>query len=307
MVSTIRTSAPGKLMLLGEHAVLHGCHCLVCAIDRRITVTWTPRRDAMVTITADLGRYEGCLPELPDDERFRFVLAALRGHSDILPSGCDLVIDSDFPNVSGLGSSAAVTVAAVAAAFVWSDFPWSADILHAASLAVIREVQGAGAGADAAASTFGGLLEYCADPISQRQIKDIPPIEVLYSGRKAHTAEVVAELESRRREDPHQIDAIFHAMNKDCGLAVNAGAAGDWQKFGEIINRNHEFMTDLGLSDTILDSLVHDLQADPGISGAKLSGAGKGDCIVGIGHIENAEFAHERLGLQITKRGVEVA
>lgn len=307
MVSTIRTSAPGKLMLLGEHAVLHGCHCLVCAIDRRITVTLTPRPDAIVTITAGFGRYEGRLPELPDDECFRFVLAALRRHSDVLPSGCDLVIDSDFPNVSGLGSSAAVTVAAIAAAFVWCDLSWSADVLHAASLAVIRDVQGIGAGADAAASTFGGLLEYCADPISQRQVRHIPPIEVLYSGRKAHTAEVVAELEARRREDPHQIDEIFHAMNEGCGLAVNAGAAGDWQKFGEIINRNHELMTELGLSDTNLDSLVHDLQADPGISGAKLSGAGKGDCIVGIGHVENAEFAHERLGLQITRRGVEVA
>ena len=98
MVSTIRTSAPGKLMLLGEHAVLHGSHCLVCAIDRRITVTLTPRPDAVVTITAGFGRYEGRLPELPDDECFRFVLAALRRHSDILPSGCDLVIDSDFPN-----------------------------------------------------------------------------------------------------------------------------------------------------------------------------------------------------------------
>ena len=53
----LKASAPGSLMLMGEHAVLHGKKALVCAIDQRISVSLTPREDARISIVSALGEY----------------------------------------------------------------------------------------------------------------------------------------------------------------------------------------------------------------------------------------------------------
>src|SRR5438045_3958935 len=73
----LRASAPGSLMLLGEYAVLHGQHALVCAIDKRMTVTLSPRDDKKILIESALGHYETTLSDLKLVSPFRFVLATL--------------------------------------------------------------------------------------------------------------------------------------------------------------------------------------------------------------------------------------
>ena len=115
----ITTSAPGSLMLLGEHAVLHGRHALVGAINQRITVRLFPTSEESVRIISGLGEYRAPLNDLEDHPRFRFVLQAVRRHAGQLPSGFELKIDSDFPADIGFGSSAAVTAATHEALMLW--------------------------------------------------------------------------------------------------------------------------------------------------------------------------------------------
>ena len=114
MKSSYTASAPGSLMLLGEHAVLHGQLALVCAVNRRIQVTLTPRKDRTIRISSALGRRSMTVDAIKPSKPLRFVMAALRRFAKTLPSGFDLRIDSDFSHQVGLGSSAAVTVATLA-------------------------------------------------------------------------------------------------------------------------------------------------------------------------------------------------
>ena len=174
--AAITVSAPGSLMLLGEHAVLHGYRALVCAIDRRITVRLTPedamsslhikRRDAastigMLRVDSALGQYEAPLNDLKEDSTFRFVLQAVRQHLDAIPCGFELKIDSEFSADIGFGSSAAVTVAVHAALLKWLEGEAPDPLrLFDYALETVHAVQGRGSGSDLAASVFGGVVLY---------------------------------------------------------------------------------------------------------------------------------------------------
>ena len=85
-------SAPGSLMLLGEYAVLHRQHALVCAIDKRMHVTLTPRHDSNIIIESALGHYETTLMNLHPVQPFQFVLTALHSMRKYLRQGFHLHI-----------------------------------------------------------------------------------------------------------------------------------------------------------------------------------------------------------------------
>ena len=111
---SLTASAPGSLMLLGEHAVLHGRRALVSSVHQRLSVTLSVRADRMVGIHSALGTHQTPLDELAPHPKFRFVLAALATTTPRLERGLDLHIASEFSDQIGFGSSAAVTVATVA-------------------------------------------------------------------------------------------------------------------------------------------------------------------------------------------------
>jgi len=171
----IRVSAPGSLMLLGEHAVLHGRRALVCAIDKRITVLLSQINKPVLRILSDLGTYEAPLDHLSDHPDFRFVLDVVRQYP--LEQGIELKIESEFSSDIGFGSSAAVTVATHAVLMNWVGTPRRGvrgllgeqslplEELFKRSLATIHRVQGRGSGADVAASVFGGVVAYRADSL----------------------------------------------------------------------------------------------------------------------------------------------
>src|SRR5210317_433600 len=99
--AAIIASAPGSLMLLGEHAVLHGHHALVCAINHRISVQLTPLKENVVRIDSELGTYESPLHNLMEHSALRFVIQSIRQHADQIPSGFGLRIDSEFSSEIG--------------------------------------------------------------------------------------------------------------------------------------------------------------------------------------------------------------
>ena len=162
--NSISVSAPGKLMLLGEHAVLQRKQALVAAIDKRVRVTISRRCDKLVSIRSSLGEFETSLENLEVQKPFKFVIATVKNMRHLLSTGIDIVVESDFKETIGFGSSAAVTVALCGAIRVLDCGELNLEKVFAAGVDVIREVQGVGSGADVAASVYGGLLRYRAIP-----------------------------------------------------------------------------------------------------------------------------------------------
>jgi mevalonate kinase len=179
-------------MLFGEHAVLHGHLALVGAVSQRLRVTLTPHAGSAIHIRSALGEYASDLRNPAPSETFRFMVAALRVFADDLPSGFSLQVESEFSSTIGFGSSAAVTVATVGALLHWSRGTAPADQVFSTARRLIRDVQGAGSGADVAASVHGGLVLYRAEPLEIEPLPHTHPLTAVYSGSKLATPLVIA-------------------------------------------------------------------------------------------------------------------
>ncbi|MFH0954404.1 MAG: mevalonate kinase [Verrucomicrobiota bacterium] len=302
-----RASAPGSLMLLGEHAVLHGKRALVCAVNRSIRVALTPRKDRQVHIDSSLGHLSLDLDRIEMKDPFLFVISAIAQRKEHLKSGFDLKIESDFSHQVGLGSSAAVTVATSAALSAWLGERLDRQRLFNNAVLVVRETQGLGSGADIAASTFGGVINYCAEPLDIQKLTNTHPLTVIYSGSKKPTAEVVKLVEGARTIHPVIFEAIFRVMDRCVQNAAAAVWREDWRTLGGLFNINHGLMEAIGVSNAVLSEIVYALRADPGILGAKISGSGLGDCVIGLGQAQRKEWPYAVVPVEISPNGVTVS
>lgn len=292
-------------MLLGEHAVLHGRRCIVCAVNQRMTIIVHPRPDSKITIDSELGQYEADLNRPMVDSTFRFILSAIDQHKELLTTGFDLTIESDFTSTIGLGSSAAVTAAMTAAIFYLADIELDPIKIFDHSLTTVRTVQGAGSGADLAASVFGGLLLYRFHPNEIVPLKNIHPISVVYSGSKTPTTEVIKIVERKRTKFTKQFELIYDAMDSSAEQAATAINNKDWNTFGELLNLNQGLMDAIGVSSKKLSEMAYSLRYNPGILGAKISGSGLGDCVVGLGTVECGIY-EKVLPLSMSSEGVKI-
>ncbi len=296
-LASYSTSAPGSLFLLGEHAVLQDKCALVVAINKRMRATLRPREDNQIMIHSVLGSLEMEVAEVGEvvDPNFSFVLAVIQFFQKKLKGGFELSIQTDFSHQIGFGSSAAVAVCVFAVLDRWLEQRVETDVLLQAYYLeevrrIIRQVQGVGSGADVAASVYGGLVAYQQrDPSVLEQIKIILPLVVVYSGFKKPTTEVVHLVEEKRKKHPEIFASLFEASDAGVQQALRAVAARDWSLLGDIMNIQQGILSALGVSLPILNELVDSLNADNSIYGAKISGSGLGDCVVGLGESRLSE------------------
>ena len=268
----ITVSAPGKLMLMGEHAVVYGYPCLVTAVDRRLTVSMEETADGMVTIDA------------PESNNTRFVTEAITIGTaawGINHHGLHLATKSELGNY-GLGSSAGATVATLKALAVLFQKEVSNRELFELGRRVVVAVQGNGSGFDVAASVWGGTL-YFADggkTIQPIELEELPLL-VAYSGVKADTVNLVAAVAQKRKQYPERVERVFESIGKLVLQAKEALMKQDWERFGKYMDFNQEYLRDLGVSTQKLESFISAAK-HAGALGAKLSGAGGGDCVIAL-------------------------
>jgi mevalonate kinase len=309
----VTSSASGSLMLLGEHAILHGRRALVCAIDRRINVALSKISKPILRIVSDLGSYESPLDNLTDHPDFRFVLDAVKQYPR--EQGIELKIGSDFSSDIGFGSSAAVTVA-THAALMQSPRSWTSateedhcragaetppldkEKLFKRSLATVHRVQGRGSGADVAASVFGGVVAYRAEPLEIYPMGESFPLTAVYSGSKMKTVDVIKIVEEQRRADPEKYERIFDEMDVSVGRVVD-----DFPTLGKKLISNQFLMEEMGLCNAALAEIIGIFQALE--IPAKISGSGLGDCAIGLGKFPSIG-TFSTYALQVEPQGVVV-
>lgn len=293
----ITYSVPGNIVLMGEHAILHGHPCLACAIDRRMTVRVTPLDEDTIFIDSDLGQFRFPLSEIRDlsihdqPADARFVLAGIQQNP---PShGIRLTIDSDIPPNFGLSSSAAVTVGTVACMRKLNDN--SIDLnsslngrhikkeLFDACYDVVYNVQRKkGSGYDLAASIWGGIIRYDRSPFDVIHLPvDNLPISLLYSGYKTLTTKVIDIINQRELAQGTDFQPLYQQMGDLVDQAVSAIHDQNWPALGQFFNQNHRVLSKLGVNDDTLNHLVEWANNHDAL-GAKTSGAGLGDCAVAL-------------------------
>jgi len=292
---SIHVSAPGKLMLLGEHAVVHGRPCLVTAMDARLhmTLALAPPGDETFTIEApdvDVAHVQGRLSEalaggqaLARGTRFIESALAVFGEAYGLPRGVRIETRSDFSSRYGLGSSSATVACALfgLAHLFGHDLP--ARTLFELGLEAIFRVQRTGSGFDLAAAITGGTLYYEGAPPRAIEPLDVPPLPlvVAYSGVKADTPAYVRGVADRLAAWPGPVNGIFDVMADLVREGRAALEAGDWARLGVLLDMGHGLAHALGVDVRQTATLVFAAR-EAGAAGAKLSGAGGGDCVIAL-------------------------
>jgi mevalonate kinase len=294
-LASYSASAPGSLMLMGEHAVLAGKLALVTAIDKRINVILTPNTSNTIElIDANLGTMQLNIAEIRQQAPFEFVTAAIQYFEPQIKSGFTLQIRPDFSSKLGFGSSAAVTVATVAVLSAWLHAKqYGLKQLFKISKMIMLQVQGIGSGADIAASVYGGVLAYRVAPLKIIPLSLIPPITAVYCGYKKPTKMVVAMVKDLQQQQPKVFARIFSAMQTCVEQAMLAIRNSDWDSLGMLFMQHHGLQVALGVSDLQLDTLVRQLSAQSNIYGAKISGSGLGDCVIGLGTLASTVFPYD--------------
>ena len=300
-----RVKVPGSLMLFGEHAVLHGKQAIVCAINRYIEVTLLIKPGKTINITsAEFGEYSTSIDNLSINKPYDYALTAINQYAKKLKSGFDLYIRSDFPPNIGFGSSAAVTVAVLGILSLWlNKQPIDLKQLHKLALKTIRLVHGAGSGADVAASVFGGVVAYKIKSVKIEKLDIKLPLTAMYCGFKIPTYKVIAQVEARRAKFKNIFTNIYSLMDNCSKSAIEAIKNSDLNRLGELMNINQGLQDAIGVNNQALAELIFKLRADANIYGAKISGSGLGDCIVGLGRVDASKFNQEKIDLKISQNG----
>lgn len=304
--SMIRASAPGSIMLMGEHAVLRGALAIACAVDRYIHVELRPGDDDRVCVDSALGVYESTLGELAESSELQFVIAALRQWRSHLASGFELKITSEFSHRVGLGSSAAVVAALTVVLDRFAGTGFSTEQLFDSALKVIHQVQnGRGSGTDLAASLYGGVIAYRVEPRELIPLKGLPTLSLWYVGYKMKTPDVLELVETKRQRYPELYDGLDRLMEQ-CSLNARAAVDNsDWNALGELMNVYQGLMDALGVCDGNLAELVYRLRSAEGVLGAKISGSGLGDCVVALGSAKVGDLRFEEIPIGLSARGTE--
>jgi len=272
----LAVSAPGKLILAGEYAVLRGGLAVVGAVKRRAIAHVAPPDPAR---TAALSPFLAAAAEILESRADAADAAAVIRRA--------ITVDSSqlrgAAGKLGLGSSAAVTVAAIGAALVATGGPLQRDLVHTLARAAHRRAQGGlGSGADITAATFGGTLwirEGAHGTLALAPATWLP----LWTGRSADTVALIRAVEAAHAERPAEVDAATDAIA--AAAQALADATGDREAI-EAIERGADAIVRLGTAAGL------DLETEPvraarrvarRFGGAvKTCGAGGGDLAIAV-------------------------
>jgi len=292
--NSVLTSAPGSIMLFGEHGVLENNLALAMAIDVRINVEVTLRSDDLINIFSELGQYQTRRSNLHIEKPFEFILGALLFYQSHLQQGLDITVSSTCAHHKGFGSSAAVTVAMVAALDYLTFQETNKETIFLNARHIIQTTQGRGSGTDALASTMGKIVAYQIEPFHYQIIPQSLPIQLIYCGYKTKTAKVIQLIQEKKSQSPELIDNLFQQMNKIAYKAIEAINNRDLITLGKLMNAHQICQRDLGTSDDTIDMIIR-LCKTMHINGAKISGSGLGDCVAVLGVLPTHTFPNKKL------------
>ncbi len=272
-------SAPGKLILFGEHAVVFGEPALATAINLRAEVYARPHPEWR----ADGGSI--------DEPRYRYVKAAIAKAATAGPLW--LEVRSMVPSGAGLGSSAAVTVATLGTLHGMSG-SIDAKTIAREAFEVEHEVQGRASPIDTSTASAGGGLLVLPKPQGdllwtiERDARrwclhrtKLPPLDFVVgnTGISAATGPLVANVKERVEHDRKAAEAV-REIGRITLDGLEALRRNDLEAAGRLMDRNHALLTGLGVGHPMLDRLVQ--AARKTSYGAKLTGAGGGGSIVAL-------------------------
>jgi|AutmiccommuBRH23_1029490.scaffolds.fasta_scaffold00151_37 mevalonate kinase len=299
MPATIST-APGKTILFGEHAVVYGQPAIAIPVnERRAKVKIFPvigvfsEKIQFIAPQIQLDKeYKELIPSHP----FKIAMDEVKKYLNIpqYPS-CKIFLSSTIPISSGLGSSAAISVALIKGLFEFIGFQPTKSILSQLAYQIEIEFHGHPSGIDNSVIAFN-------QPILFQKKKDIELIEpgeefvivIADSGIIGNTKIAVAGVRERWLKNRIGYEAYFNKIGELVIQAKKEIELGNHSEVGRLMNSNQEFLQRIGVSHPSLENLIK-IAIKNGALGSKLSGGGLGGNIIALTRLEKADYLSQEL------------
>jgi len=281
-------SAPGKIILFGEHFVVHGTKAILAAIDKRVTVTSTFTDNKTIKVNSQLGTIEVPISSSHEEVKSEFrpfvYLANKIINSEQNISGLEITIDSDIPIGVGLGSSSACCVAATASISELFNELSSEEILKM-SIEAEKTIFPDTSGADCTVCTYGGMIEYP----SIEKIDNTFDLNLLIVNSMIphNTKNSVEKVSKFKKNDEGRFSQLCDLETKLIDEVVTAMKNNDVTAFGLKMSENQKHLEEIQISNDTLRDMISSLKE---ISlGTKITGAGDGGCIIALVKDENMD------------------
>lgn len=267
----------GKVILLGEHAVVHGTPALAAGIERGVTAR-VRSSDRMLLAIEPWKR--DVVPDGDDELGRAFAVALAEQPGEVPNVRIDAVVD--LPAGAGLGCSAALGVAVVRAiARAAGDDPTDEEVARR-SLAWERVFHGNPSGVDNTMAAHGGIALYeKGQPLVPVRVREPLALVIGDSGESSSTKVTVAEVARQFERDLARKEKTLTAIKTLVTNARLAIEAGDLNALGQLMDLNHVLLSGLMLSTAALEDMIKAAR-EAGAHGAKLTGGGGGGCMIAL-------------------------
>ena len=297
----------GKVILFGEHFVVHGVPGIVSAIESTTNAEVKKTSKEIIVIDDRKGAkgYVG-KKRAQQLESIDRMIKALGLEAKTVTF--TIWLGGSLPGFSGLGASAASSVAIARAIAEELDLKISDDRINEIAYEAEKAYAGTPSGIDNTAATYGGLMWFkrnmsggsnVVERVSTRK-----PVGIVIgsTGIVANTKAMVLGVVERKKKNPEKYSSLFKRAKDLAFSARKALQEFDLEKVGELINENHSLLQEIEVSCKELDFLV-DLARQHGAFGAKMTGGGGGGCMFALTPTKTLQ---EEVAEAIEKEGFEV-
>lgn len=286
----------GKIILFNEHFVVYGIPAIASSIDKYA--------EAEVADSDDIEIFDERINLKNEDMELKVLEAiASKMGIDLHERPVKVRLKGDIPLGSGLGASAATCVAIARALSDHFNLGLSEEEINSVAYEGEKIYHGNPSGIDNTVATFGGVIWFeRGGRIEKIWIKKPLYIIIGNTGIKASTREAIEKVRQKREKDPKNFEKL---LNEAMNLAYDARRyieEGRLKKIGELMNRNHELLREIGVSCEKLDHLVN-LFLEKGAMGAKLTGGGLGGNAIAL--VED-EKEQDTIAKEIERKGFDV-
>ena len=288
----ISASAPGKIILFGEHAVVYGQPAIavpVTQVEAKAILRAQPGGTGVKILAPDISINTNLLNLPFDDAVSKSIHLTLEALGvDEMPQST-LMISSTIPLAAGLGSGAAVSVAIVRAVSAFLGHPLPDETVNQIVFEVEKIHHGTPSGIDNTVVTYGKPVYFIKNqPIKSFNIRMPFTLVIGDTGIATPTSTTVGDVRKAYEAEPGLFQNYFFTCGQIAQTAHNQIMRGRNTSLGPLMDDNHKILVKMGVSCPELDTLVAAAK-EAGAMGAKLSGGGRGGNMIALVDADTAE------------------
>lgn len=292
-------TAPAKIILFGEHAVVYGRPAIavpITHVQATATVQEEPRGAGCTIIARDIDRtirLADAAPDQPLATAVRKTLARLAWNGP--EPDVTITVRSSIPIASGMGSGAAVSTAISRALSIHLGSPLNNDIVSALVFEVEKLYHGTPSGIDNTVIAYARPLFFVKNKFIETFLLKIPlRLIIADTGIRSPTRIVVGDVRAAREANPERYDYLFKAIGQVSVMGRAALETGEHAALGALMDGNQWLLDQLGVSSEKVERLVRAARR-AGAMGAKVTGAGRGGNVIALVNEETQNAVAEAI------------